>query len=181
MISTPKHKPQQRWIESLCIFSQNVCRNYPLTESILATKKNNFDIIFIQEPPWNLIHCMPSTKEPLGELMGISIHPEWTYMVHPSNPRLHILTYVHMWLQVMHPTLRCDMIDSRDIQVLSLQTKDGKTLLLLNVYSDDEFGAIKLLDCLTDSLPLLFYMGGNFNCRSRIWDRHSTHDSFHTN
>jgi hypothetical protein len=81
----------------------------------------------------------------------------------------------------MRPTLRRDMIDSRDIQVLSLQTKDGKTLFLLNVYLDDEFGAIKLLDHLTDSLPLLFYMGGNFNCRSRIWDQHSTHNSFHTN
>jgi hypothetical protein len=73
------------------------------------------------------------------------------------------------------------MIDSRDIQVLSLQTKDSKTLFLLNVYSDDEFGAIKLLERLTDSLPLLFYMGGDFNCRSRIWDQHSTRNSFHVN
>jgi hypothetical protein len=24
-------------------------------------------------------------------------------------------------------------------------------------------------------------MGGNFNCKSRIWDTHSTHDSFHAN
>jgi hypothetical protein len=36
----PKHKPQQRWIESLCIFSQNVCRNYTLTKSILVMKKD---------------------------------------------------------------------------------------------------------------------------------------------
>jgi endonuclease/exonuclease/phosphatase family metal-dependent hydrolase len=153
-----------------------------LTESILSTKKDDFDIIFIQEPPWNLIHHVLSTKEPLGnELMGTPIHPEWTYMVHPSNPCPCVLTYVHTWLQVMRPTLRRDLINSRDIQVLSLQTKDGKTLFLLNVYLDDKFRAIKLLDCLTGSLPLFFYMGGDFNCRSRIWDQHSTHDSFHVN
>jgi hypothetical protein len=182
MISIPKHKLQWRWIKSLHIFSQNVCKNYALTESILATKKDNFDIIFIQEPPWNLICHVPSTKEPLNdELMGAPIYPEWTYMVHPSDPHLCVMTYVHTRLQVMRPMLRRDLIDSRDIQVLSLQTKDGKTLFLLNVYLDDKFGAIKLLDHLTDFLPLLFYMGGDFNCRSRIWDQFSTHDSFHAN
>jgi hypothetical protein len=93
MINTPKHKPQQKWIKSLHIFSQNICKNYSLTESILATKKDDFDIIFIQEPPWNLICQVPSMREPLGDdLMGTPIHPEWTYMVHLSNPHPHVVT-----------------------------------------------------------------------------------------
>jgi hypothetical protein len=81
----------------------------------------------------------------------------------------------------MRPTLQRDLIDSRDIQVLSLHTKDGNTLLLLNVYSDDESGAIKLLDRLVDSLPLMTFMGGDFNCRSRIWDVLVPHDSYYAN
>jgi hypothetical protein len=47
---------------------------------------------------------------------------------------------------MMHPTLRRDLVDSRDIQVLSLQTKDSETLYFINVYSDEDSGAIKLLD-----------------------------------
>jgi hypothetical protein len=89
-------------------------------------------------------------------------------MVHPYKPCPHMLTYVHSCLQVMCPTLRCDFIDSRDIQVLSLQTKDSNTLYLLNVYLDNDSGAIKLLDHLTDSLPLITFMCGDFNCRSHI-------------
>jgi hypothetical protein len=103
MIDTPKHKPQRRWSESLYVFSQNVCRNYILTESILTTKKNNFNIIFIQEPPWNLICHVSSTKEPLGDkLMGAPIHPEWTYMVHPSNPCPHTSASYVPYTQAQH-------------------------------------------------------------------------------
>jgi hypothetical protein len=182
MIDTPVKKPKRKQIESLCIFSQNVSRNYLLTESILETQKDEFDIIFLQEPPWNTICNAPSTTEPLGdEVMGAPIHPEWLYMVHPHKLHPRMMTYVHLRLQVMRPTLRRDLIDLRDIQVLSLHTKDGNTLLLLNVYSDDELGAIKLLDCLVDSLPLMTFMGGDFNCRSHIWDALFPHDSYYAN
>jgi hypothetical protein len=81
----------------------------------------------------------------------------------------------------MCPTLRCDLINSRDIQVLSLYTKDGNNLFLLNIYSDEDSGAIKLLDRLTDSLPLITFMCGDFNCRSRIWDILFPHNSYYAN
>jgi hypothetical protein len=92
-----------------------------------------------------------------------------------------MMTYLYSCLQVMHPTLRCNLIDSRDIQVLSLHTKDGNALYLLNVYSDNDAGAIKLLDCLTDSLLLIMFMCGDFNCRSHIWDALFLHNSYYAN
>jgi hypothetical protein len=67
------------------------------------------------------------------------------------------------------------------MQVLSLHTKDGNNLLLLNVYLDDDSGAIKLLDHLADSLPLMTFMCGDFNCRSWIWDALFPHDSYYAN
>jgi hypothetical protein len=67
--------------------------------------------------------------EPLSdEVVGAPIHLEWLYMVHPHKPRPHMMTYVHLCLQVVHPTLRHNLIDSRDVQCLSLHTKDGNTL-----------------------------------------------------
>jgi hypothetical protein len=65
----------------------------------------------------------------------------------------------------MCPTLRCNLINLRDMQVLSLHTKDGNSLFLLNIYLDDDSEAIKLLDCLADSLSLMTFMYGDFNCR----------------
>jgi hypothetical protein len=81
----------------------------------------------------------------------------------------------------MRPTLRHDLIDSRDMQCLSLHTKDGNTLFLLNIYSDKDSEAIKLLDCLADTLPLITFICGDFNCRSRIWDTLFPHDSHYVN
>jgi hypothetical protein len=153
-----------------------------LTESILETQKDEFDIIFLQEPPWNTIHNAPSTTEPLGdEVVGAPIYPEWLYMVHPHKPHPCVMTYIHLHLQVMHPTFRHNLINSRDIQILSLHTKDSNILYLLNVYSDDNSGAIKLLDCLADSLLLITFMCKDFNCRSHIWDALFAHDSYYIN
>ncbi|KAF5314437.1 hypothetical protein D9619_011854 [Psilocybe cf. subviscida] len=40
----------------------------------------------------------------------------------------------------------------------------------MNVYSDNEFTAIRLLAARTDTLPQFHYMGGDFNCHSSAWD-----------
>jgi hypothetical protein len=182
MIDTPSIKLKQRRIKSLCIFSQNVSHNYLLTESILETRKDKFDIIFLQEPPWNIVRNTPSTTEPLSDkVVGAPIHLEWLYMVHSHKPRPRVMTYVHSCLQVMCPTLRHNLINSRDMQCLSLHTKDSNTLFLLNIYSDEDSGAIKLLDHLADTLPLITFMCGDFNCRSQIWDTLFPYDSHYAN
>ncbi|KAF5318583.1 hypothetical protein D9619_010815 [Psilocybe cf. subviscida] len=65
--------------------------------------------------------------------------------------------------------MRHDIIDHRDILVLSLFA-EGQTFNFMNIYSDSEFTAIKLLaDCM-DSLPQFQYMGGNFNSHNSLWD-----------
>jgi len=44
------------------IFCQNVNRNSASLESILALSIDSFDIIFIQEPPWQLLRHAPSNN-----------------------------------------------------------------------------------------------------------------------
>ena len=59
------------------IYSQNVQKNYMLVDSFLESQKDLYDILFIQEPPWNFIQLAPSTSSPSGqEVVGAPIHPK---------------------------------------------------------------------------------------------------------
>ena len=53
-----------------------------LLDSLLESQKDLYDILFIQEPPWNFIRFAPSTTAPGGdEVVGAPIHPDWTQVV----------------------------------------------------------------------------------------------------
>ena len=69
------------------IYSQNVQKNYVLVDSLLESQKDLYDILFIQEPPWNFIRFAPSTTASGGdEVVGAPIHPDWTQVVRfPQN------------------------------------------------------------------------------------------------
>jgi len=59
------------------IYSQNVQKNYMLVDSFLESQKDLYDILFIQEPPWNFIQLAPSTSSLSGqEIVGAPIHPK---------------------------------------------------------------------------------------------------------
>jgi hypothetical protein len=51
----------------------------------------------------------------------------------------------------------------------------GDPIHLMNVYSDDQHQAIRLIGDQSDSLPPMQYMGGDFNCHSREWDDRVPH------
>jgi len=62
---------------NLKIFSQNVRKNKTLTDLILETQKNIFDIILIQEPPRSLLRHIPSHTNLEGDpLYGTPNHPD---------------------------------------------------------------------------------------------------------
>jgi len=45
----------------------------------------------------------------------------------------------------------------------------------MNVYSDDDKTAILYLHDHVDELPSFYYMGGDFNVHSSVWDPEVTH------
>ncbi|KAF5359860.1 hypothetical protein D9756_003191 [Leucocoprinus leucothites] len=158
-----KNKP----ISSVRIYSQNMGRSYALVDTILESKKLDFKIIFLQEPPWNHIRKAPSTTNPEGDdVIGAPIHPEWLCMVRstkPNDPRPRTLTYVHRHLLCMRPILRQEWVNHRDIQVLGLFNQ-GNYIHLLNIYSDSSSSAINFLSTNFINIPNIIYMGGDFNC-----------------
>ena len=61
-------------VENLKIFSQNICKNSLLVNTLLETL-THFDIILIQEPSWSEIHKIPSSLNCEGDpLMGSGHH-----------------------------------------------------------------------------------------------------------
>ena len=101
-------------LHSLRIYSHNVQKNYALVDLILESHKNDYDILFIQEPPWQLIRQAPSTSDPNGEpVVGAPIHPEWTCMVRKlesqdSSPR--VMAFIHKRLNRLRPAYRRDIV-----------------------------------------------------------------------
>ena len=101
------------------IYSQNVWKNYVLVDSLLESQKDLYDILFIQEPPWNFIRFAPSTSSPGGqEVVGAPIHPEWTQVVQfpqDSEQVPRVMCFIHSRLSRLCFALRRDIVDHRDI------------------------------------------------------------------
>ncbi|PPQ94891.1 hypothetical protein CVT25_004372 [Psilocybe cyanescens] len=85
------------------------------------------------------------------------------------NTRPRVMAYVSNCLKEFHPSMCRDLIDHRNVLILSLFT-NGQSYNLMNVYSDKAHMAALLLAEEAASLPLFIYMGGNFNIYSQEWD-----------
>ena len=157
----------------LHIYSQNVQKNYVLVDSLLESQKDLYNILFIQEPPWNFIRFTPSTSSPGGqEVIGASIHPEWTQVVRfpqDSEQTPGVMCFIHSRLSRLCFALRRDIVDHRDIQLLSFFNR-GRCQFLMNVYSDNLHTAINFLSRKALNIPNLLYMGGDFNIRDAEWN-----------
>src|SRR3954467_15319863 len=79
------------------IYSHNIAKNHVYLDVLLNELKDDFDVLFIQEPPWRLIRMTVSSSDKEGEpVIGAPTHPDWLQMVRPptpgANPR--VMAYV---------------------------------------------------------------------------------------
>ncbi|PPQ93993.1 hypothetical protein CVT25_009841, partial [Psilocybe cyanescens] len=131
-----------------------------------------YDIVFIQEPPWRFVRTAPSTSRKSGDdVIGAPLHPSWLPMVRNPEPdtRPRVMAYVSNRLKEFCPSMRRDLIDHRDVLILSLFA-NGQSYNLMNIYSDKTHTAALLLAEEAASLPPFVYMGGDFNIHSQEWD-----------
>jgi len=154
-------------IKHINIFSQNVYKNNLLTNTILEAQRN-FDIIFIQEPPWSIIQFIPSSSnQEREELVGIPNYPNWiTFSRNPSNPQdlLRVITYINIRLSDFCFSLCKDLLDHRDISCISF-FNCGSIYFMLNVYSDSSQTALKYFKNTEANINNVLIMTGNFNIR----------------
>ena len=61
----------------ICIYSQNVWKNYVLVDSLLEFQKDLYDILFIQKPHWNFIQfALFTLSSGDQEVVGAPVYPE---------------------------------------------------------------------------------------------------------
>ena len=159
-------------MKNLKIFSQNVCKNSLIINTLLDTL-NQFDIILIQEPPWSEIRKIPSTANSNGKpLMGTSHHPNWISFARiPSYekdfPR--VITYVNIPLSSLCFLLCKDIINHRDISLISF-FNNNVCYYIMNVYSDSSHTALKYLKDTEVNIDNIVLMTDDFNITDSLWD-----------
>jgi hypothetical protein len=127
-------------IREVRVLTFNIAKNYKDLDVLLECECEHVDVLFIQEPPWQLIRHAPSAMSKEGiEVRGAPIHPNWMCMVRQPEPesRPRVLAYVSRRLDPLRPTYRRDLIDDRDVMIISLFGV-GDPIHLMNVYSDDQ-------------------------------------------
>jgi len=73
-------------VSAVRVFSQNVAKNALHVDALLSELRNKFDVIFLQEPPWQAIRRVPSTANRQGdEIVGAPKHPDWLTVVRPPT------------------------------------------------------------------------------------------------
>ena len=125
-------------VKNLKLFSQNVQKNRFLTNTILETNKD-FDILFIQEPPWSFIYTILSSSSKEGDrVVGTPNHPNWlTFSRHSTNNNHPMVpSYINMRLSHICFSLRKDIFNYKDIKYLSF-FNNGDIFFMINVYSDN--------------------------------------------
>ena len=129
------------------ILSFNVAKNFLLVDTLLSRFVNDYDLIFLQEPAWQVVRMAPSTSNREGDdVVGAPRHPAWNMMVRPplldQPPR--VMAFVSTRLAPLRPALRRDVFDHRDILMVSLFA-EGWSFNFLNVYNDDQNTAVRHL------------------------------------
>ena len=157
--------------------SQNVHKNAFIVNTILEIY-SHFDIILIQEPSWSIVHLIPSSSSSEGEvLVGAPHHPNWLSFARPSSSQLdfpRVLAYINICLSSLHFSLRKDIINYRDILLISFFSNNICSFIM-NIYSDASHSTLKYLKNTEMNINNLLIMIGDFNIRDQLWDPSFSH------
>ena len=118
-------QPSSMIIKDLKIFLQNVRKKSSLVHTILKMYYD-FDIIFIQEPSWTILHSVPSSKSKEGEeLVGLPSHSNWMTFTKSSSvedDHSYIVSCINIRLLPLHFSLHNDIFNHRDISLILFST-----------------------------------------------------------
>ena len=130
-----------------------------------------FDIIFIQELSWSTIYSIHSSRNCEGKLLvKVVNYSNWLTFSRSSEtesdyPR--VVTYVNIRLISLHFALHKDVINYRDILLISF-FNNSDILWLMNIYSDSLHSALKYLKNTEVNIQNLLIMIDDFNIHDNL-------------
>ena len=151
-----------------------------LTVNTIVETHCHFDIILIQEPPWSIICLIPnSTCSEEKALVGAPYHPNWLSFARPPVTQLdfpRVLAYINICLSSFHFSLCRDIINHRDILLISFFTNNVCSSII-NIYSDASHSTLKYLKDTEMNINNLLIMTSDFNIGDQLWDSSFPHHS----
>ena len=157
-------------VQNLRIFSQNVQKNSLIINIILETQ-TQFDIIFIQEPPWSKVCKIPSTLCSEGEdLIETTHYPNWLLFTRNPADRMdspRVIAYINICLFLLRFSLHSDIINHRDVLLVSF-FNNSVYYYIMNIYSNSSHTALKYLKDIEININDVLVMTGNFNIRDSL-------------
>ena len=154
----------------------NIQRKKHATIQLLNNNMTEFDIILIQEPAWSFIGRNPTTGKEINgpvALRGWSTILPVTAM-NETSPRPRTLTYYRPRPD-FSITLRSDLIEDRDIQILDIYQLEQPTVTVINIYNDSPSGDQCILNRLRQENNILpqhaALITGDFNLHHPTWSR----------
>jgi hypothetical protein len=113
----------------------NTNRQWIVVHTLLNTLADNTDIILVQEPRWGFI----GTNEDGEQVNGPVGHPAWTPVLPmaamPPGARPRVMAYYQNRAD-FSVTLRSDIIQHLDVQVLDIVQQGSPTVTVVNIYND---------------------------------------------
>ncbi|KDR76416.1 hypothetical protein GALMADRAFT_26608, partial [Galerina marginata CBS 339.88] len=75
----------RRTPDEIRVLTYNVAKNLLALDVCLSTLVEIYDVIFVQEPPWQIVRQAPSTSSRGGDdVIGTANHPDWLLMFCPQ-------------------------------------------------------------------------------------------------
>jgi hypothetical protein len=97
--------------------------------------KSDFDILFLQEPPWANVRYTTSLTEKYGvPVKWPPIHLDWISLYSkgfdPDEDSPHVLAYVNCANCTIKPKLHSDIVNHHNIMIVTVQGHLGPLLLM---------------------------------------------------
>ena len=123
------------------VLQLNIQRKKHTTIQLLNSLHTDFDILLLQEPAWSFIGRDQTSGRDIDgpvALKGWQTILPVTSTDH-NSPRPRTLTYYRP-RNDFNITLRSDLLEDRDIQVLEISQANHPNTLVINVYNDSPKG-----------------------------------------
>ena len=154
----------------------NTQKKKTVITQLLNNYGNDFDIFLIQEPNWGFIGTNPINGDPIHGPIALQgwnmILPVPNAAGTPNRPRT--MTYYRPRPDYTI-TLRTDIIEDPDIQILDIIQTNQPTVTVINIYNDTPKGVNCILNRIRHTRDIIrenpTALTGDFNMHHPLWSR----------